>query len=81
VAGPSEYLWSKPSPLEQEPSANNESSEVCGIINPGQSFKLNRSQAVNFHKLLTIRFLQTVNGPSLSEFAGKCFTPNLSIDQ
>jgi len=41
--------------------ANNESSEVCGIIKPGQRVKLNRSQAVNvhnFHKLLTIRYLR-----------------------
>jgi len=28
--------------------ANNESSEVCGIIKPGQRVRLNRSQAVNF---------------------------------
>jgi len=37
--------------------ANNESSEVCGIIKPGRSVKLNRSQAVNVHKLLTVRYL------------------------
>jgi len=37
--------------------ANSESSEVCGIIKPGIRFKLNRSQAVNVHKLLTIRYL------------------------
>jgi len=38
--------------------ANNESSEVCGIIKPGRRVKLNRSQAVNVHKLLTIRYLR-----------------------
>jgi len=38
--------------------ANNESSEICGIIKPGRRVKLNRSQAVNVHKLLTIRFLR-----------------------
>jgi len=43
----------------QMPSANNESSEVCGHIKPGQRVKLNRSQAVNVHKLLTIRYLHT----------------------
>jgi len=37
--------------------ANNESSEVCGIIKPGRRVKLNRLQAVNVHKLLTIRSL------------------------
>jgi len=36
---------------------NNESSEVCGTIKPGQSVELNRSQAVEVHKLLTIRYL------------------------
>jgi len=35
--------------------ANNESSEVCGIINPGRRVSLNRSQAVKVHKLVTIR--------------------------
>jgi len=39
--------------------ANKESSEVCGIIKPGRRVKLNRSQAVNVHKLLTIRYLRT----------------------
>jgi len=43
----------------RQPQANNESSEVCGIIKPGQRIKLNRSQAVNVHKLLTIRYLPT----------------------
>jgi len=38
-------------------SANNESPEVCGILKPGQRVKLNRSLAVNVHKLLTIRYL------------------------
>jgi len=38
-------------------AANNESSEVCGIIKPGQRVKLNRSQALNVNKLLTIRYL------------------------
>jgi len=38
--------------------ANNESSEVCGIIKPGQGVQLNRSQAVNVNKLLTIRYLR-----------------------
>jgi len=37
--------------------ANNESSEVCGIIKPGRRVKLNRSQASNVDKLLTIRYL------------------------
>jgi len=37
--------------------ANNESSEVCGIIKPGRRVKLHRSQAVNVHNLLTIRYL------------------------
>jgi len=32
---------------------NNESSEVCGIIKRGRMDKLNRSRAVNVHKLLT----------------------------
>jgi len=36
------------------PVANNESSEVWGTIKPGQRVKLNRSQAVNVHKLLTL---------------------------
>jgi len=34
---------------------NNESSEVCCIIKPGLRVKLIRSQAVNVHKLPTIR--------------------------
>jgi len=38
--------------------ANNESSEVCGIIKPGQTVKLSRSETVNVHKLLTIRYLR-----------------------
>jgi len=38
--------------------ANNESAEVCGIIKPGWRVRLNRSMAVNVHKLLTIRYLQ-----------------------
>jgi len=33
---------------------------VCGIIKPSRKIKLNRSQAVNVHKLLTIRFLKPV---------------------
>jgi len=37
--------------------AKNELSEVCGIIKPGRRDKLNRSQAVNVHKLLNIRYL------------------------
>jgi len=37
---------------------NNESSEVVGIIKPGRRVKLNSSQAVNVHKLLTIRYLR-----------------------
>jgi len=41
------------------PQANNESSEVCGIIKPGRRVKLNRSQAVYVHTLLTIRYLPT----------------------
>jgi len=36
--------------------ANNESSEVCRTIKPGRRVKLNWSQAVNVHKLLTIRY-------------------------
>jgi len=41
--------------------ANDESSEVCSIIKAGRRVKLglNRSQAVNVHKLLTIRYLRT----------------------
>jgi len=39
------------------PDANNESSEVFDIIKPGRRVKLKRSQAVNVHKLLTIRYL------------------------
>jgi len=35
-------------------SANSESSEVCGIIKPGRRVKLNRSKAVNVHKLLFV---------------------------
>jgi len=38
--------------------ANNESSDVCGIIKPGQRVKLIRSQAINVHKLLTIRYMR-----------------------
>jgi len=38
--------------------ANNESSEVCGIIKPVPRVKFNRAQAVNVYKLLTIRYLQ-----------------------
>jgi len=45
------------SPSLSLPLANNESSEVCGIIKPGRRVKLNRSQAVNVHQLLTIRYL------------------------
>jgi len=37
--------------------ANNESSELCGIIKSGRRVKLNRSQALNVHKLLTIGYL------------------------
>jgi len=37
-------------------AANNESSEVCGVIKPGRRVKLNSSQAVNVHKLLSIRY-------------------------
>jgi len=48
-------------PLTPFPPANNESSEVCGIIKPSQRVKLNRSQAVNVHKLLTIRYLLPAN--------------------
>jgi len=40
-------------------AANNESSEVYGTIKPGRRVELNRSQAVNAHKLLTIRYLRT----------------------
>jgi len=39
------------------PAANNESSEVCGIIKPGRRVRLNKSQAVNVHKPLTISYL------------------------
>jgi len=39
-------------------SQTNESSEVFDIIQPGRRVKLNRSQAVNVHKRLTIRYLQ-----------------------
>jgi len=42
-----------------ERQANNESSEVCVSSKPGRRVKLNRSQAVNVNKLLTIRYLQT----------------------
>jgi len=42
--------------------ANNKSSEVCGIIKPDRRVKLNRSQAVNVHKLLTIRNLREGEG-------------------
>jgi len=37
--------------------ANNVSSEVFDIIKLGRRVILNRSEAVNFHKLLTIRYL------------------------
>jgi len=37
--------------------ANNELSEVCGIIKPGRRVKIHRSEAVNVHKLLTIHNL------------------------
>jgi len=50
-------------------SANNESSEVCGIINPGQKVKMNRSQALNVHQLLTIRFV--ICGPGKCHFAAQ----------
>jgi len=43
----------------QAPLANNKSSEVCDIIKPGRKYLLNRPQAVNVHKLLTIRYLCT----------------------
>jgi len=33
--------------------------EVCGIIKPGRRVELNRSQAVNVHKLLTIHYFPT----------------------
>jgi len=46
-------------------NANNESSEVCGINKPGRRVKLNRSQAVNVNKLLTIRYLWTEVGISV----------------
>jgi len=41
--------------------ANNESSEVCVNIKPGRRVKLNRSQAVNVRKLLTIRFNKNIS--------------------
>jgi len=41
--------------------ANNELSEVGGNIKSGHRVKLNRSQAVNVHKLLTIRYLRPVS--------------------
>jgi len=50
--------------------ANNESSEVCGSIKPGRRVKLKRSQAVNVHKLLTIRYL--LEAAALSDFFS-CF--------
>jgi len=39
-------------------TVNERRANVCGIICPGRMVKLNRSQAVNVHKLLTIRLLQ-----------------------
>jgi len=48
--------------------ANNESSEVCGMIKAGRRgrrVKLNRSQAVNVHKLLTIRYLPVAQGATV----------------
>jgi len=44
--------------------ANNDSSEVCGIIKPARMVKLNRSQ-VNVHKLLTIRYLWEGGGGAI----------------
>jgi len=41
---------------------NNESSEVCGIIKPDRIVYLNRSQAVNVYKLLTICDLRALRG-------------------
>jgi len=49
------------------PAANNESSEVSGIIKPGRKVKLIRSQAVNVHKLLTICYFPPgANRPTYS---------------
>jgi len=57
------------------PVANKESSEVCGIIMPGRRVKLNRSQAVNVHKLLTIRYLLGTGWPTrIHEFMGRVNT-------
>jgi len=50
----------------QWPKANNESSEICGIIKPSRRVKLNRSQTVNVHKLLTIRYLLTARAVIVS---------------
>jgi len=53
------------------PCEKNESSEVWGIIifiKPGQRVKLNGSQAVNVHKLLTIRYLRTVHVHGVNVF-------------
>jgi len=50
--------------MERTQHADNESTEVWDIIKPGRWVKLNRSQVVNFHKLLTIRYLHTA--PSTS---------------
>jgi len=48
-----------------EPPANNESSEVCGIIKPGRRVKLNRSQAKNVHRLLTFANRHSQNRKSI----------------
>jgi len=43
--------------IEWMRGSKNESSKVCAIIKPGRRVKLNRSQAVNIYKLLTIRYV------------------------
>jgi len=60
--------------------ANNESSEVCSIMKPGRRVKLKGSQAVNVHKLLTIRYLRTGASTRINRFIlvdapvnGKCW--------
>jgi len=46
--------------------ANKESSEVREIVTkPGRRVKLNRSQALNIHKLLTIRYVPAVRPTKL----------------
>jgi len=61
------------------PCANNESSEVFGIVKPGRRVKLNRSQTKNVHKLLTIGYLHPVLMLLTEYYIGLLRSGNLGV--